>query len=142
LRAWCKTIVTTSFYIRSYNGFAPSTRYRLSVEVMGKSKHIFCKCRHGDYKCLLNKISHTTTCLAQLFCLEIVRVTMYSILNKKLKTAPLLSGHRRRQNTVPDCLCGGNKCLLIKRTKEHMLDICLFNIGESFQTTQSRCLYL
>jgi len=23
-RAWCKTIVTTSFYIRSYNSFAPS----------------------------------------------------------------------------------------------------------------------
>ena len=26
-RAWCKTIVTTSFYIRSYNSFAPSPRY-------------------------------------------------------------------------------------------------------------------
>ena len=25
-RAWCKTIVTTSFYIRSCNSFAPSTR--------------------------------------------------------------------------------------------------------------------
>ena len=25
-RAWCKTIVTTSFYIRSYNSFAPSPR--------------------------------------------------------------------------------------------------------------------
>ena len=23
-RAWCKTIVTTSFYIRSYNSFTPS----------------------------------------------------------------------------------------------------------------------
>jgi len=28
-RAWCKTIVTTSFYIRSYNNFAPSPRYAL-----------------------------------------------------------------------------------------------------------------
>jgi len=26
-RAWCKTIVTTSFYIMSYNSFAPSPRY-------------------------------------------------------------------------------------------------------------------
>ena len=26
-RDWCKTIVTTSFYIRSYNSFAPSTWY-------------------------------------------------------------------------------------------------------------------
>jgi len=26
-RAWCKTIVTTSFYIRSYNSFAPSPRF-------------------------------------------------------------------------------------------------------------------
>jgi len=25
-RAWCKTIVTTSFYVRSYNSFAPSPR--------------------------------------------------------------------------------------------------------------------
>ena len=25
-RAWCKTIVTTSFYIRTYNSFAPSPR--------------------------------------------------------------------------------------------------------------------
>ena len=25
-RSWCKTIVTTSFYIRSYNSFAPSPR--------------------------------------------------------------------------------------------------------------------
>jgi len=30
-RAWCKTIVTTSFYIRSYNSFAPSPRYVLSI---------------------------------------------------------------------------------------------------------------
>jgi len=28
-RAWCKTIVTTSFYIRSYNSFAPSPRNTL-----------------------------------------------------------------------------------------------------------------
>jgi len=28
-RAWCKTIVTTSFYIRSCNSFAPSPRYIL-----------------------------------------------------------------------------------------------------------------
>ena len=26
LRAWCKTIVTNSFYIRSYNSFAPIPR--------------------------------------------------------------------------------------------------------------------
>ena len=26
-RAWCKTIVTTSFYIRSYNSFAPSPQF-------------------------------------------------------------------------------------------------------------------
>ena len=26
-RAWCKTIITTSFYIRSYNSFAPSPRF-------------------------------------------------------------------------------------------------------------------
>ena len=33
LRAWCKTIVTTSFYIRSYNSFASSPRivYRIHV---------------------------------------------------------------------------------------------------------------
>ena len=30
LRAWCKTIVTISFYIRSYNSFAPSPRHVLS----------------------------------------------------------------------------------------------------------------
>ena len=52
-------------------------------------------------------------------------ITMYSILNKKVKTSSLLSGHRRRQNTVSDCLCGGNKCLLIKQTKEPMLDFFL-----------------
>jgi len=28
-RAWCKTIVTTSFYIRSYNSFAPSPRHTI-----------------------------------------------------------------------------------------------------------------
>jgi len=26
-RAWCKSIVTTSLYIRSYNSFAPSPRF-------------------------------------------------------------------------------------------------------------------
>jgi len=28
-RAWCKTILTTFFYITSYNSFAPSLRYIL-----------------------------------------------------------------------------------------------------------------
>jgi len=31
-RVWCKTIVTTSFYIRSYNSFAPSPRHAVCVK--------------------------------------------------------------------------------------------------------------
>ena len=33
-RAWCKTIVTTTFYIRSYNSFAPSPRYVILKHVL------------------------------------------------------------------------------------------------------------
>ena len=38
-RAWCKTIGTTSFYIRSYNSFAPSPRYILCHK-FNKSTHV------------------------------------------------------------------------------------------------------
>jgi len=30
-RAWCKNNVTTSFYIRSYNSFAPNPRYAVLI---------------------------------------------------------------------------------------------------------------
>jgi len=35
LRAWCKTIVTTLFYIRSYNSFATSPRYYVHRILVG-----------------------------------------------------------------------------------------------------------
>jgi len=47
-RAWCKTIVTTSFYIRSYNSFAPSPQYVL--------KQIMCT---GLYQLNLNCVNET-----------------------------------------------------------------------------------
>ena len=36
-RVWCKPVVTTFFYITSYNSFAPSPRY-IDIEATGKER--------------------------------------------------------------------------------------------------------
>jgi len=55
-RVWCKTIVTTSFYIRSFNSFAPSPR------------------------CVMNCFENITTCFSSPchFC-----VTMLSVVRRQ-----------------------------------------------------------
>jgi len=49
-RAWCKTIVTTSFYIRSYNSFAPSPQNTVRVQkyVMELKSNKVCHLQTGN----------------------------------------------------------------------------------------------
>ena len=35
-RFWCKTVVTSLFYLTSYNGFAPSSRYMFCIFFISK----------------------------------------------------------------------------------------------------------
>jgi len=67
-RAWCKTMVTTSFYIRSYNSFAPSPRYAL-LSFLEKYQW------YEQCDPLVKQLIKKTTCITVMFCLNAKQTT-------------------------------------------------------------------
>jgi len=72
-RAWCKTVITTSFYIRRYNSFAPSPRivHKVFDNVTSPRKLVLSKL----INCMIpsNKLSMTFRKLTLTFQRDITR---------------------------------------------------------------------